>query len=136
MKIAFASILFVACTVAPPPQQPILRDAPPEYSSVPVYVAGGDIAPPKHINYVDPRVPAALKDRRNENRWKVTVGLVIDETGRVKEAWFVRGEELLAAPTIKAAHQWRFEPARRNGAPIAVRCEETLTMTIHRNTYH
>ena len=101
MRIWIAAlILCVGCAGTATPPQPVLREAPAEYSSVPLYVAGGDIAPPKHINYVDPRVPRALMNRAGENRWKVAVGVVIDEAGLVKEAWFVRGEELLAAPAI------------------------------------
>lgn len=63
--------------------------------------------------------PRSTRSRHGEAR--VELSLVIDDQGRVRFARVVAAEdEALAGPALAAVQQWRFEPPRRGGEPVAV----------------
>src|SRR5262245_4013964 len=51
----------------------------------------------------------------------VAVSVLIDERGEITETKFVSGHELLKLSALRAARQWLFAPALRNGVPVKVR---------------
>jgi len=52
---------------------------------------------------------------------EVTLELVVEEDGAVSSAVVVEGDEPFAGAARSAAPQWRFTPARRDGAPVRAR---------------
>ena len=51
---------------------------------------------------------------------KVSVHLVVDTKGMIKEISIVRGPSILAGPTLAALKQWTFEPTTLDGDPVEV----------------
>lgn len=52
---------------------------------------------------------------------RVVLELVVNADGDVRDATVVEGDEPFAEAARSAAYRWRFEPARRDGRPIASR---------------
>jgi TonB family protein len=78
-----------------------------------------DIKPPIPVRKVDPKyVPAAVDDRVEGT---VRLAAVIREDGHVDTVEIVRSlDSRLDRSAAEALQKWEFEPAQRNGAPIAV----------------
>jgi TonB family protein len=51
-------------------------------------------------------------------RGTVVVIVVVEQDGQVSEAEVVKSVDSLDEPSVYAAKQWRFEPARLDGQPI------------------
>jgi TonB family protein len=51
----------------------------------------------------------------------VVLELVVGDDGDVDEARVLEGDEPFASAALAASRRWRFEPARRAGAPVAAR---------------
>jgi len=75
---------------------------------------------------VDPRYPAAAVERGIEGT--VTVSALISETGDVLDVVVVQG---LAGgfneETVKAVMQWKYDPAIKDGQPVKVRKQISIT---------
>ena len=82
----------------------------------------GSITPPYPIVKVDPKyIPDAVREKIEG---EVVLYCVILETGAMIDLQLVEGlDQRLDASAREAFAKWRFEPARKKGAPIAV---ETL----------
>jgi len=81
-----------------------------------VYELSPDITPPKVIKQVTPR----SKGVRIVGT--VTVVLVVASTGIPRDVRVTKGlDKDLDRNTVEAVEQWRFEPAKKDGKPIAVR---------------
>jgi TonB family protein len=78
-----------------------------------------DIKPPTPVRKVDPKyVPAAADDRVEGT---VRLAAVIRQNGHVDTVEVVRSlDSRLDRSAAEALEKWEFEPAQRNGAPIAV----------------
>ena len=79
-----------------------------------VFTIGGDVSPPKLIYKVDPsHVPGT---------GTVLLELVVSSKGLPRDLRVIEsvGKELDSS-AIEAVKQWRFEPARKNDKPVAVR---------------
>lgn len=63
---------------------------------------------------------AELPDGVTAGAEPVTLQVVLDHEGAVRRALAIGGPAALTAPAIAAMTTWRAEPARVNGAPIAV----------------
>ncbi len=86
-------------------------------SSVPKVSArvGDTLIGARLIHKTDPVYPALAAEARLEGR--VVLHLFIGGDGMVKEASVVSGQPLLQQAAIDAVHQWRWDPALRNGHP-------------------
>jgi TonB family protein len=102
----------------PPPKTAPKVEA--ETSTVPRYIEGGPIDPPKVREKLPPKYPPEMRKERISGA--VIAELVIDESGAVRnvEVKESPSPELGAAAT-EAIEQWSFEPATMNGEPVAVR---------------
>jgi len=90
-------------------------EAPPEK----VYDLGPELTPPKVIKQVPPRQSTAHGVRIVGT---VTVALIVSSQGIPKDVRVVKGlDKDLDQSTVEAVGQWRFEPARKDGKPVAVR---------------
>ncbi len=79
-----------------------------------------DVTPPVARSHVDAQYPAsALADRKHA---QVVVLVTIDATGHVAQVSIAEsGGKALDEAAMAAMRQWTFEPARRNGRPVAAR---------------
>jgi TonB family protein len=82
----------------------------------------GDILNEKAISKPDPVYPAIAKYASNaaEREGRVTVRVLIDESGSVVSASAVDGPALLRNAAVSAARQARFAPTLLNGKPMKV----------------
>ncbi|MFQ5663423.1 MAG: energy transducer TonB, partial [Terriglobia bacterium] len=72
---------------------------------------------PVPLTKVDPRYPAAARRERVEG--SVLLYAVIRRDGTVDSVQLVRGlHELLDQSAVIAFQRWRFQPGRKNGAPV------------------
>lgn len=77
----------------------------------------------KAVRKVAPVVPAGIRPQLGK-QIGVDVRVEIDASGRVRQATAVGKrragvDAVLAERAVRAARQWRFEPARRDGRPVA-----------------
>ncbi len=100
-----------------------------------IYRAGGGVTPPRVIRKVDAQVPEECKTGHQFDGGLCVFEAVITEDGDVRDVHAVRSPkisppcpELLIAQR-KAIQQWKYEPARRKGKPVAVYL--TVTVLIH-----
>ena len=86
--------------------------------------AVGDYVAPKLIYSVKPvSPPEAL---RNYVTGNVNVDAVVDVTGHVKSVTVLSGPQKLRNTAIAEMKQYVYEPARRNGKPVAAHVETSL----------
>ena len=75
--------------------------------------------PPRKIEGEEPAIPEFLSSPQAP-RW-VRLQLVIDAQGRVVEPRVIAGRhDAMRWAALEAVRTWRFEPARRDGQPVAV----------------
>ena len=81
------------------------------------YKAGERFQPPRAVHKVTPPQPV----RATEEGEPIDVRVLIDKNGHVKEAELMSKtrDRALADMTLRAANQWRFEPARLNDKPTS-----------------
>jgi protein TonB len=107
--------------IAPPAAPPDDPDA--------VVDFGAGIEAPVRLGGEPPRYTELARRVRAEGT--VVVEATIDREGRVTEARALRGLPWgLTESALRAVESWRFTPARRNGAPIAVRYQVTVVFGI------
>jgi TonB family protein len=84
-----------------------------------VKTVGGEVSSPKLLNQVAPAYPD--KVRKEKVIGQVVIQAVIEKDGTVARASVVRPVHPdLDASALEAVRQWRYEPARLNGKPVAV----------------
>jgi protein TonB len=77
---------------------------------------------PSVISAPPPDYPEFAKVSRITGR--VVLDLLIDEKGHVRDVFVVQGVLGLNEPAIEAAKVWTFNPARKNGVPVAAWFEQ------------
>jgi protein TonB len=103
-----------ALAVPPPPPAPV---------SKPLRV-GGDIRAPRKLHHVAPVYPPIAAQARIGGT--VILDATISPTGEVVDVRVLRSVPLLDAAAVTAVRQWRYDPPRLNGTPVAV----LLTVTV------
>ena len=87
-------------------------------------VIDADTEPPRlirRVELVDPYASGGPNNRAPGGDGSVILEGVVDEAGFVREARVVRSvDPRRDASAIRCVRQWRYEPARRNGCPVAV----------------
>jgi protein TonB len=89
---------------------------------------GGNIKPPRMISSVLPAYPSIARQAGVEGN--VVIDTVVDKTGDVASMKVVSGPPMLRQPALDALRQWKYEPSRLNGQPVAV--EMIVTIQFHR----
>jgi protein TonB len=85
---------------------------------------GAATVPPKLIKSVRAiAAPEALQDFATGD---VKLDAVVDATGRVKSMKAIAGPASLRTPAMDALKEYRYEPARRNGKPVAAHVTVTI----------
>jgi protein TonB len=84
-----------------------------------IYRIGGDVTAPVATHRVDPPYPAnALKAKAGGI---YIVEVIVDEHGNVTSPKLLFGENAdLGKAAVDAVRQWKFKPAMRNGSPVRV----------------
>ena len=73
---------------------------------------------PDATQKVTPKFPFAAQELGIEGIVYVEVKVGAD--GTVQDAYIIKGHRLLRDEALKAVWQWRFDPAKRHGEPVAV----------------
>jgi protein TonB len=86
----------------------------------PVFDLGPGITPPRVVHQVNPST------RSNSRGFKISgtvlIGLVVSSKGAPLNVRVVRSLDAdVDENAMKAVQDWRFEPARKDGVPVAVR---------------
>lgn len=92
---------------------------------------GNDVTPPRIVEQVKPVYPQEAKDARVQGI--VILEAVIDARGVVQEVQVLRSHPshpMLEQAAIDAVRQWRFEPGRLHGKPVAVYFTLTVNFTL------
>ena len=127
-RLALIACSLARCASAPPADAEIEAPVPAQYASVPRFEKGSDIEAPKAIKRVEPIAPGHLIGN-GPRRIRATVEAVVNTQGKVEAVWYSSGDREWAQAAAQAISQWQFEPARRNGEPIAVRFLITTSLT-------
>lgn len=80
------------------------------------------------LHEVDPVYPPLAKAAHLQGQ--VVIRMTIDEQGLPSDVQAVSGVEALQAPALRAARQWRFEPARQNGQAVPATFLLTLNFVL------
>ena len=102
--------------VPPPPPKAAVSHGP--------YLVGGKVQPPRILREVQPIYPPLARDARIQGT--VVMDSVIDANGNVIQLKLVSGHPLLVTAAFNAVQQWKYEPTRLNGAPVAVEMHVTV----------
>jgi protein TonB len=82
---------------------------------------GPGISPPKPIFAPDPDYPLSVRKGKHKIQGTCVLGLTVDERGRARDVHVTRSlDKRLDQNAIDAVKQWKFNPAMRNGKPVAV----------------
>jgi len=95
-----------------------------------VYRPGGEVKAPVVLRRVSPMYPAlGIKIRKSGF---AIVECTIDKTGHIRDAHVVGSNFTpFEQPALDAVQQWLFAPGTRNGQPVDVMFELTVTFQIH-----
>jgi protein TonB len=102
--------------IAPPPPKPMKSNRP--------LMVGGNVQAPRLMLKIQPSYPPLARETRTQG--VVVVDCVIDEHGNVTQVKLVSGHPLLIRAALDAVRQWKYQPTRLNGVPIAVEMEVTV----------
>lgn len=90
-----------------------------EYLTGEICRVGGPVKAPKGIYMPNPEYSEPA--RRAKFHGTVIVGLILGPDGLPRDIWIVRGVGMgLDEKSIEAVRQWKFEPATKDGQPVAV----------------
>jgi TonB family protein len=86
-----------------------------------VYRIGKDVSAPVLIHSAEPEFPASAKAEKGKFDGTCVIGLVVDASGMPREVHVDRslGPDF-DANAVKAVEEYRFTPAKRAGAPVAI----------------
>jgi TonB family protein len=94
----------------------------------PPSAVGGDVQQPRPIRSVPPVYPAIAKS--NHVAGDVKMDALIDSAGNVKEIKVISGPPLLQQAAEDALRQWKYEPARLDGQPVAIHLSVVMKFRI------
>jgi TonB family protein len=95
-----------------------------------IHTVGGGVSPPRLIEKIEPHYPQSA--RKQKKSGVVVLQSIVDENGRVGSVWVGWSDDpALAAAAFEAVHQWRYEPALKDGKPVRVLLTVTVTFSLH-----
>jgi protein TonB len=102
--------------IAPPPPKPMKSNR--------RLMVGGNVQAPRLMLKIQPSYPPLARETRTQG--VVVVDCVIDEHGNVTQVKLVSGHPLLIRAALDAVRQWKYQPTRLNGVPVAVEMKVTV----------
>jgi TonB family protein len=91
---------------------------------------GGNVLKPFLLHKVKPVYPQQARIDYIEGT--VVISALIDEEGRVKDAFVVRGSSMLREAALECVRQWRYSTAMLNGKPWPMRLSLTVEFKLDR----
>lgn len=92
-------------------------------------LADDAIEAPVPVRMVPPKFPSEM--RREGTGGVVTVKCTIDEKGNVTEPVVEKASnDAFVAPALEALRKWKFKPAKKAGAPIALKVSIPIQFSI------
>jgi TonB family protein len=95
----------------------------------PVTTIGGNLQPPEIVS--SPPLTSSLVERTGKIQGVVIIDALIDDKGRATDMKVVSGFPRLTEVAMEALRSWKFEPARLNGQPIAMRTKVSVDFRLH-----
>jgi len=117
------ALMFVGGCASGPPLSPIDPELLAEYRALPLSGDETGIVAPKVIRRVDPKMPAEFVGSGQARSAALEAAVGAD--GKVLAVWYVSGDRQWARVVADALRRWEFEPATRDGEPVAVRFKMT-----------
>ncbi len=109
-----------------PPSSPVSSQTDtPTTQGGPITLSGDSV---RVLHQVDPIYPALAMAAHLQGQ--VVVRMTIDEHGQPSDVEAISGPQAFQGPALKAARQWRFEPARQDGQPVAATFLLTLNFVL------
>lgn len=98
---------------------------------LPVVLSAADgLEPPVPVRTVAPQFPPEM--RRDGVSGLVTVSILIDEKGDVQEPKVEKASnEAFIAPALDALKKWKFKPAKKAGAIVALRVSIPIKFNVN-----
>lgn len=119
----FADLEGKPATTPPPPQNTVYRVSPPDTKP-------GGVSPPHAIFNPDPEY--SDEARKAKYQGTVLVWMIIEPSGETKDIRIVRPLGLgLDEKALAAIGTWKFEPARKDGKPVAVMVNVEVTFRLY-----
>ena len=95
-----------------------------------VYEPGNGVTPPKGVYMPNPEY--SEKGRRKKISGTVVVELIVTPDGKVRDVKVTKNlEPSLDQQAIAAVRTWMFEPAKKDGKPVAVHIHAEVSFHIH-----
>ena len=96
-----------------------------------VYELNSVTKPPKPVKQSAPKYPQDL--RKKGIQGTVTLRFIVSKDGKVVNVTVLSSDhELFEEPAVDAVKKWRFEPAEKNGKPVACRVRIPIPFKIRR----
>ena len=127
LKFGFAiTFVFLAC-ISSPAQTASAPAAP----SAPAKVGNG-VSPPRVIHAPDPKYSAEARSAHFQGT--CVLWLIVDSDGQPRDIKVARTlGKGLDEKAIEAVRKWRFEPARKDGKPVAVQINVEVSFRLYGN---
>jgi TonB family protein len=94
-----------------------------------IFRVGGEVVAPRAVSRVEPLYP---EDARAQNISGIVImELLIDERGVPVSAHVLKELPLLTGAAIDAVKRWRFQPATKDGKPVAALFNLTIQFKLH-----
>jgi TonB family protein len=95
-----------------------------------IHIVGGEVSSPRLIEKTEPHYP--LSARKQKKSGVVVLEAIVEQDGRVGSVWIARPTDPdLDAAASEAVHQWRYEPALKDGKPVRVFLTVTVNFSLH-----
>ena|SRR5579871_2382496 len=94
-----------------------------------VYEPGEGVTPPKPVSTPNPEYTDQARKKKISGT--VLVAMIVNPDGTVRDVSVVKGTEpSLDQQAVKAVSHWQFEPATKDGKPVAVHLKAEVSFRI------
>lgn len=95
-----------------------------------IYRVGGGVSPPRTLYSPDPEY--SEEARRSKFQGTVVLWMIVGPDGRPRDLRVLRSVGMgLDEKAIEAVRTWRFDPARKNGQPVAVQINVEVSFRLY-----
>jgi protein TonB len=99
-------------------------------ASEPVYEVGNGVTAPKPLYMPDPEY--SEKARKKKINGTVTLAMIVTTEGTVREVKVTKSlDPGLDKQALAAVNKWKFEPAIKDGKPVAVHLNTSVTFSLY-----
>jgi protein TonB len=101
-----------------------------EKTSEPVYDGGNGVTAPKPVSTPEPGY--SERARKKKINGTVVVAMIVTPEGRVREGKIAKSlDEGLNKQALAAVRTWKFEPATKDGKPVAVHLNVDVSFRVY-----